>query len=406
MPPTHLLQCNSSCVSPLLSGSVKGPSPENVKRHSTSTTSLVKNRATAFVVESTSNLEVPKVPQSKPEMLKPENIEMRNQTYRVLYLQIFSNVSEESYDYVLNVIGCDDNLVCKPSYIPRLEQLVATLPSPIHEAILVPLRTAMGITVNSFIIPDDFKVSLPIHMACMVDAPATADLPPSDESYHLGIPDMVLTFQTGNDILPFWPFEVSISQTSEAAVTKLQKFADRNENVLAATHIHISEAQKHSLPTFEWGVERDLAKRGVQMKELTYSENGGFASLSHTWCHPVTVTISTWIRPPGKPLNLKSRSSRYYVTAVLCPNQDEGALKKSEHAQDEELLDSLKAVKKWTPPKEFLNWDTCRKELWPAAKQTGFDWYRSWHRNFLKRAADESEVIPSSSRTTNRGRVM
>ncbi|KAG1844628.1 hypothetical protein DFJ58DRAFT_843958 [Suillus subalutaceus] len=394
MPPTCLLQCNSSCLSPLLSGSVKGPSTENVKRHSTSTTSLVKNRATAFVVESTSNLEVPKAPRSKPEMLKPENIENAESNIQSSIsaglcqliisrirnggdgpeVEIFSNVSEESYDYVLNVIGCDDNLVRK------LKQLVATLPSPIHEAILVPLCTTMGITVNSFIIPDDFEVSLPIHMAHMVDAPTTADLPPSDESYHLGIPDMVLMFQTGNDILPFWPFEVSVSQTSEAA--------------------------KHSLPTFEWGVERDLAKRGVQMKELTYSENGGFTLLSHTWCHPVTVTISTWIHPPGKPLNLKSRSSHYYATAVLCPNQDEGALKKSEHAQDEELLNSLKAVKKWTPPKEFLNWDTCRKELRPAAKQTGFDRYHSWHRNFLKRAADESEVVPSSSRMTKRGRVV
>jgi hypothetical protein len=258
----------------------------------------------------------------------------------------------------------------------RLKQLVATLPSPIHEAILVPLRTAMGITINSFVIPDDFDVSLPIHMARMVDAPATADLPPSDESYHLGIPDMLLTFQTRDaDILPFWPFEVSVSQTSEAATTQLQKFADRNENILAATHIHISEAQKYTLPTFEWGVERSLAERGVQMKELTYSDQGGFSSLSHTWCHPVTVTISTWIRPPNKRLDLKSRKSRYYATSVcvlevvhcyyrpftqvLHPNQNEWDLKKvqrmfrrtleiirdtvvehlqAEHADDEELL--------------------------------------------------------------------
>ncbi|KAG2351342.1 hypothetical protein BDR07DRAFT_1386151 [Suillus spraguei] len=50
----------------------------NVRRHSAPTTSLVKSQATTFVVESTSNLEVPKEPQSipaAPELLHPKNIE-------------------------------------------------------------------------------------------------------------------------------------------------------------------------------------------------------------------------------------------------------------------------------------------------------------------------------------------
>jgi IS1 family transposase len=68
--------------------------------------------------------------------------------------------------------------------------------------------------------------------------------------------------------------------------------------------------------------------------------------------------------------------------------------------------DSLKVMKEWAPPKELLNLDSCRKELRAAAKQTGFDRYRSWHRNFLKRAADETEVVSRSSRTSKRGRVV
>ncbi|KAG2067985.1 hypothetical protein BDR04DRAFT_1120130 [Suillus decipiens] len=143
-------------------------------------------------------------------------------------------------------------------------QLAATLPSPIHEAILVPLRTAMGIVIDSFTIPDNYDISLPIHTAQMLDAPATADLPPSDQSYHLGIPNMLLTLQMPNaDILPFWPFEISVSQSSKAAIVKLQRFSDQNDNVLAVTHIHITEAQKHMLPTYEWAVEKGLDQRGI-----------------------------------------------------------------------------------------------------------------------------------------------
>ncbi|KAG2064817.1 hypothetical protein BDR04DRAFT_1162135, partial [Suillus decipiens] len=398
---------------------------------------------------STSNLEVPKEPQSipaVPELLHPKNIENAELNIQGSSLceliisrirnggdgpevEVFPNVSEEEYDYILNAIGCDDNLVCKPSYNPNLKQLAATLPSPIHEAILVPLRTAMGIVIDSFTILDNYDISLPIHMAWMLDAPATADLPPSDQSYHLGIPDMLLTLQTRNaDILPFWPFEISVSQSSEAAIAKLQRFGDQNDNVLAVTHIHIAEAQKHTLPTYEWAVEKGLDKRGIQMRELTCLEDGRFTSLSHTWCHPVTVTISTWIRPPGGRLDLKSRNSRHHATAIciLYPNQDVQGLTKvqrifqrtlerirdavvehlrTEHAHNKELLDLLEVVKKWTPPTELLNWDKCVKELRAATKQTGFDRYRSWHRSFLKRAADENEDVSGGSRTSKRGRV-
>lgn len=237
-------------------------------------------------------------------------------------VEVFSNVTEDDYVYVLDAIGCDDKLIRKPSYIPSLHQIVATLPCPIHESILVPLRTAMGIIVESLAIPNDFEVSLPIHMGRMVDAPATAELPPQDETqgYHLGVPDLVLMFQTRDaDIHPYWPFEVSVSQTAEGAVTKLQKFGNQNEHVLAATHINIAESRKHASPTYEWGVEKELDRRGVQMGELTRSEDGALASHSHTWYHPATVTITTWIRPPNRRLNLNSRHHAYYASAVRVP---------------------------------------------------------------------------------------
>ncbi|KAG2356235.1 hypothetical protein BDR07DRAFT_1492213 [Suillus spraguei] len=95
---------------------------------------------------------------------------------------VFSNVLEEDYAYVLDAIDSDCKVVWKPSYNPHLQELIVTLPSAIHKAILVPLCTVMGTIVDSLTIPDEFNISLPIHMAHMVDAPTTADLPPK-ESY-------------------------------------------------------------------------------------------------------------------------------------------------------------------------------------------------------------------------------
>ncbi|KAG2062875.1 hypothetical protein BDR04DRAFT_1123642 [Suillus decipiens] len=226
-----------------------------------------ESEVTAFAVESTSNLEVPKKPQSipaVPELLHSKNIknaELNIQGSKLIItriwnsgkrpeVEVFWNFSEEEYDYILNIIGCDNNLVC------------------------------------------------------------------NDQSYHLRIPNMLLMLQICNaDILPFWPFEISVTQSSEAAIAKLQRFGDQNDNILAVTHIHITEAQKHA-------VEKGLDKRGVQMRELMCSEDSGFASLSHTWCHPVTVTISTWICPPGGQLDLKSQNSRHHVTAILYPDHE------------------------------------------------------------------------------------
>ncbi|KAG2108926.1 uncharacterized protein F5147DRAFT_798869 [Suillus discolor] len=434
MPPIHLLQHSSSWQpQPKLSGSFRGASTGNVRREFA--TILVGGGATvtAVTAESASSPAVTDEPQeSMPDSLKPEDIQdvesnigpdLRQLIISRIRnggngpeLEVFSNVSEDDYTYILDVIRLDCSVIRKLRYIPRLQKLIATLPSPIHEAILVPLRTAMGITIDSLTIPDDFDISLPIHMARMLDAPATSDLPP-DESYRLRIPDLVLMLQTRDaDILPLWPFEVSVSETSESAVGRLQTYGDRNKNILAATHINIVEARTHVPPTYEWGIEKGFDQRGIQIKDLTHLEDGGVASLSHTWYHPTTVTITTWIRPPNKCLNLNSRQCAYYTTALLYPNQDNKGLQKVErifkrtleivrdtvvshlqtvHEHDQVLLSSLQVVRDWSPPSKLLNWDKCNRDLWAAAKQMGFDRYHMWHRRFLKRVADE-EYVPSA----------
>jgi len=49
------------------------------------------------------------------------------------------------------------------------------------------------------------------------------------------------------DILPFWLFNVSVSQMSEATTMQLQKFTDQNENILATTHIVMCHARPSTL---------------------------------------------------------------------------------------------------------------------------------------------------------------
>lgn len=440
MSPVPLHQCNNSWQpQPKLCRPFRGPSQANVKKDCTKI--LVESPANAGTTESASSLAVTNELQSIPDSLKPENVEngeskIQCPGLRQLIisrirngidgpeLEVFSNVSEEDYMYVLEVIGSDCKVVRRPSYIPRLQKLIAILPSPIHEAILVPLRTAMGIAINSLTIPEDFDVFLPIHMARMVDAPATSDLP--NGKYRLGIPDLVLMLQTrDDDILPLWPFEVSVSETSESAVERLQTYGDRNENVIAATHISIVEGQKHIPPTYEWGLQKELDQRGVQLKDLARSEDGRVTSFSHTWFHPTTITITTWIRSPNKRLDLNVHHGANYATAVLYPCRDDQGLEKvqrifrrtlervrdkvvshlqTEHAQDQALLPSLEVVRNWSPPSQLLDWKQCHRNLRGATKQTGFDRYRSWHSKFLKHVADEEEESVPSTGTSKRAK--
>ncbi|KAG2108179.1 uncharacterized protein F5147DRAFT_652905 [Suillus discolor] len=337
---------------------IRHPGFQECQKHSTPTTSIAKNPASAVVLESASSSGVTNGPHSIPKLLKPGNIkdvESNTQDPGLHQLiisrlrnggdgpevEVFSNISEEDYQYVLNAIGSDDKLVRKPSYIPSLRQIIATTPSPIHEAILVPLLTAMGNVIDSFVIPDDFEVSLPIHMGHMLDAPATAELPSSDQKYRLRIPDLSLMFQTRDaDVCPYWPFEVSVSQTSEGAITQLQKFTDQNEHVLYPNR------------------DKEGLEKVQQMFQCTLERI----------CEAVLVHLRT------------------------------------EHAHDDTLLNSLQVVQDWSPPNEVVDWKKCTTQLRPAVKQTGFERYRLWHHNFLKRMSDETEDAGAGPRK-KRGRV-
>ncbi|KAG2353439.1 hypothetical protein BDR07DRAFT_1496239 [Suillus spraguei] len=149
MPPIRLLQCNNWQPQPKISGSFRGPSPGNVK---SPPTIFMKGRTTTVTTDPVSSPTVTNEPQSTPGSLKPANIanvtsNVKGPGLRELIisriqtgsdgpkLEVFLNVLEEDYVYVLDAIDSYCKVVRKPSYNHHLQELIVTLPSAIHEAV-------------------------------------------------------------------------------------------------------------------------------------------------------------------------------------------------------------------------------------------------------------------------------
>ncbi|KAG2107502.1 uncharacterized protein F5147DRAFT_774335 [Suillus discolor] len=176
--------------------------------------------------------------------------------------EVFFNVSEQDYHYILNAIESDNNLIRKPSYIPCLKKLSVNLPTPVHKSILAPLRTTMGNIISSLPLPPALHTALRMHMNTMVKK--GEDNEDDEDKRNLGIPDMLIQREMRDaEFHPLWPFEVLFSQSSELAESKIQLFADKNPHVEGATHFHIAEAEKHALPSDEWAIEQELDKKKV-----------------------------------------------------------------------------------------------------------------------------------------------
>ncbi|KAG1888388.1 hypothetical protein F4604DRAFT_1916310 [Suillus subluteus] len=401
IPPGQLKHASSS----------KGPSPDTgtFKRHSTSSATLLRSGQSGTSVESVSNLE-PKLRlllKSKP--LKPLPFDSKDDfRQRIITAvrkggegpehEVFADVSENDYHYILDAIKFDDNIICKPSYIPRLRQLIVNLPTLVHESILAPLRTTMGNIISTLPLPSALSTSLRIHMNTMVEK--GEDNEDNEDQRNLGIPDMLIQRKTRDaEFHPLWPFKVSFSQSSEAAEVKIQLTADKNPYIVGGTHFHIAEAERYTLPNNDWAVKQELDRKNIaRIREVGGSASGsGIVSFSHTWLHPLQVTVTTWVHPPNGRLNTTNHNARYYATAHLEGEHPLGG--------SDPLVTLIQPLKQWTIPDTVVNWDTCIDGFEKAAKQTGFRRYRKWHEKFLKRTIDEiddAEYVPPAS--SKRGR--
>ncbi|KIK33612.1 hypothetical protein CY34DRAFT_110587 [Suillus luteus UH-Slu-Lm8-n1] len=133
----------------------------------------------------------------------------------------------------------------KPMHIgmkvtPRIKEVCAT---SVHEVILVPLHTAMGIVIKSFTITEDFDIFLPIHMTC------------------------------DNDILPLWPFEVSVSETSESAIERLQTYAATTTTVPSDELARQTQQMDKAICNTQIGVGKSLHSSGGLNKAYIIKTN-------------------------------------------------------------------------------------------------------------------------------------
>lgn len=174
----------------------------------------------------------------------------------------------------------------------------------------------MGNVVASLPLPPALHTAIRVHMNTMVEK--GEDDEDDGDKDNLGIPDMLIQRETREEFHPLWPFEVSFSQSSESAESKIQLFADKNPHIEGATHFHIAEAEKRTLPSDEWAIEQELDKRKVGgIKGISGSAGGtGILFCSHTWLQPLKITVTTWLRPPNGRLRTTNHRSQYYATAA------------------------------------------------------------------------------------------
>ncbi|KAG2097259.1 uncharacterized protein F5147DRAFT_778062 [Suillus discolor] len=413
------------------------PDASTFKRCSTSSASLLRSSPSG-TSESVSSLELKLHLLLKSKPLKPpvfdskDGVQISASTLSPPFRrvargpehEVFSDVSESDYHYILDAIESDDNLIRKPSYIPCLQQLLVNLPTPIHESISVPLCTTMGNIISSLPLPSGLSTALRIHINTMVEK--GKDNEDDEDKRNLGIPDMLIQRETRDaEFHPLWLFKVSFSQTSEAVEAKMQLAANKNPHIEGAMHFHITEAEPSILPSDEWALEQELdRKKVVRIREVGGSASGsGIVSFSHTWLHPLKVTVTTWLRPPNRQLKITNHGAQYYATAVLFPQQDAAGLEnvqrllkrtlgrirdstvqhlEGEHppGSNDPLTALIKPLKKWAVPNTVINWGTCMDGFETAAKQMGFRRYRKWHENLLKCTVDEvndAEYVPPAS---------
>jgi hypothetical protein len=140
-----------------------------------------------------------------------------------------------------------------------------------------------------------------------------------EDKHNLGIPDMLIQHKTRDaEFHLLWPFEVSFSQSSEAAEAKIQLIADKNSHIMGGTHFHIAEVEWYMFPSDDWAVEQELDRKNV----VHIREVGGSASSSrivsflHTWLHPLQVTVMTWLHPPNGQLKITNHDAQYYASMV------------------------------------------------------------------------------------------
>lgn len=146
----------------------------------------------------------------------------------------------------------------------------------------------------------------------------------NDHGYvNFGVPDLQLELEC-YDLepgFPLWCMEISFLQSSDEVVDKLKRFA-AHPDIIALTLFDISEFVRYSPPkddsvTVEMLGEKDVL---LSFREWSRSQNhplvNGVSSFGHTWIHPLSVTITSWLRPREGTFDLDDYTPGVYASAV------------------------------------------------------------------------------------------
>ncbi|KAG0706930.1 hypothetical protein DFH29DRAFT_899117 [Suillus ampliporus] len=158
----------------------------------------------------------------------------------------------------------------------------------------------------------------------------------------------------------------------------------------------------------------------------------------HIWQHPITVTITTWLRRPDSSFDIDQKVPDLCATAVqlipsFSPSSDQlqdlfperGGLEgvdrifrsTLQRIRDQVIslievrfpreveVVAFDPIRAWSPPKPLNNWDLLANETIVGARQTGYMRYASCHQNILKHKAEADEVTTGGSRSTKRVRA-
>jgi hypothetical protein len=184
--------------------------------------------------------------------------------------------------------------------------------------------------IVSLIIPQELdSVTITIHMNSFIDSPDD-DSDTDGDTSTLGVPDMLIRVQASDSVpAPMWAFECSHSQSNEAALTKFKCFARKSSTLKALTLIDIVESTQYRPPKEFWAIANGLDSEPVLgFKEwsdrvrLVGDDSSKVFVLSHTWMHPLKVTITTWIRSPDNILDIDNHDPSCYASEVSSDRLD------------------------------------------------------------------------------------
>ncbi|KAG2125304.1 hypothetical protein DEU56DRAFT_916589 [Suillus clintonianus] len=317
----------------------------------------------------------------------------------------FFNVSKDDYHYILDAIDEDDDedkVIRKLVYAEELKLLTATLPNRLHQAYLAPMSATLLGAVGSIGIPYRFgqiRIQTDIHLLSAV-------------GLKLGVPDMLMEYKDPDgDCIPLWATEISASQTKKSATRRLGGFMKDRGDLLAITSIDVKEKKKHVGPRSGSEAVEVLEEHGsvsTFSQWLSHTAPNDedptvMKTFRHVWQHPITVTITTWLRRPTAVSVLRRRIPIFaqqrtcFLSAVI--------LKKLITFFDVSKDAAFDRIRAWSPPEPLNDWDRLADEIIVGARQTGYTRYAGCHQNILKRKAEADEVTTGGSGSTKRTRA-